>query len=250
MRSASIPTNDASASLPRDSPAWFTKSFCAVAAFAFLAGWVEMVVHVEFNCFLNMMTGMLLKTCIFASKSCWVDALFFLSMMFSYLTGFQISRYFHMDSSISLSSPKVFCNDDATSCMVMTPQWRVAALFALFFFGGADLLYHWRSTRWGVWHLVTAGSGVVNYAALQETGAITWMMTGHVQTLSNLIGDFVKNRGTRGLSMDKYVTSLGILVAFVCGVFTCIATGHARTFTSGLRFAPLGAMYAILLTLL
>ncbi|EOD31016.1 hypothetical protein EMIHUDRAFT_449631 [Emiliania huxleyi CCMP1516] len=136
-----------------------------VTGLAFTGGWVDVFVWQTYGCYANMMTGNLLRCleCLTALR--W-------ALIASYVGGFGAFRVVDLSRrrrrTLSSVAPAVF------------------ALFAL-----ADLgLRLSNGSRWSIL-LLGVGSGVVNAASADSTGAVTCMVTGHLGRIARSLGDAI-----------------------------------------------------------
>eukprot|EP00315_Gephyrocapsa_oceanica_P054263 CAMPEP_0185496082 /NCGR_PEP_ID=MMETSP1366-20130426/18036_1 /TAXON_ID=38817 /ORGANISM="Gephyrocapsa oceanica, Strain RCC1303" /LENGTH=193 /DNA_ID=CAMNT_0028105141 /DNA_START=57 /DNA_END=634 /DNA_ORIENTATION=+ len=143
-----------------------------VTGLAFTGGWVDVFVWQTYGCYANMMTGNLLRCLECLNALRWVDGAFFTALIASYVGGFGAFRVVDLSRrrrrTLSSVAPAVF------------------ALFAL-----ADLgLRFSNGSRWSIL-LLGVGSGVVNAASADSTGAVTCMVTGHLGRIARSLGDTV-----------------------------------------------------------
>ena len=152
----------------------------------------------------------------------WLDATYFGAVLLTYIAGIAAYRVIDLRRrrrfTLTAAAPVVF------------------ALFAM-----TDLLLvHYTGSRWAMLLLAT-GFGLVNAASSESAGAITCMVTGHLQKMSNQLVDFVRTGSVGSLQ------SASILSTFAAGV--AAATAFARFSPAPLRrlppFACMGTVYAV-----
>jgi len=136
---------------------------------------------------------------------------------------------------------------------------------AIFFLCASTDLCLWRmASHWPIL-LLSIGFGAVNALSSEHTGAITCMVTGHVQRLAGFVADLASTSSSGGISDTARRgagQSLRIFFMFCFGVATgSITTGWTgplwkmRTAAAWLpmvvrlerSFTPLGVLYVLLL---
>ena len=167
------------------------------------------------------MTGNTIALGVSIGEFRWLDASYFGAVLLTYVAGIAAFRVIDLRRrgrfTLSAAAPVVF------------------ALFA-----ATDLLLSLHDgSRWAMLLLAT-GFGLVNAASSESAGAITCMVTGHLQKMSNQLVEFART-GCVGSWQ-----SASILSTFATGV--AAATAFARFSPAPLRrlppFACMGAVYA------
>lgn len=177
-----------------------------VASSAALAGFTDVLVLARHGCFVNMMTGTLLKMTTALANLSILEALVQASVVVSYMAGLRLFAQW---------------KNDPTNKDVKLAPLRLVAPLVLGLFGMADVL-----TRGGsVGHarlvqvpLLAMGLAVVNAAAAHATGnTIFFAMTGHLTKLTN--HGWPRNNNKNPSEADPKVlpTSQSILANFLGG---------------------------------
>lgn len=198
-----------------------------IGLLSFNAGVADVVLFKKHGCYATMMTGNLIKGACAAVDGRLGDASFFLAMMGSYLGGCAAHRALDQ------------------RCEPRTKGRAVAAAVAVLF-AASDRAGLAKRTG-ALW--LAAGFGLVNSISVEVLLTITWMLTIHMQKLTNFAADALglSGRDARGAAKFGPVLrrSVVVLSTFAGGV----AVGHAFCDDMLRRgFATVfGAWYAVLI---
>ena len=123
---------------------------------SFFSGFADVFTFQQFNGFANKQTGNAIQFAASLGMRRWVDVAFYSSLLLSFVAGVAAYRIVDVKRKKQLTTS--------------TAGAMVASLFIL-----TDVvLNRWHGTRWALL-LVAAGSGLINAASSEETGAITSM---------------------------------------------------------------------------
>jgi uncharacterized membrane protein YoaK (UPF0700 family) len=158
------------------------------------------VLFKKHGCFATMMTGNLIKgTCALVDAK-WADARFFGCMILSYLAGCSGQR---------------ILDQRATPCT----KSRVIALATFLLFRCSDVFGGASARRGALW--LAAGFGLVNAVSVDVLLTITWMLTIHMQKLTNYATDAVGLSGAKAKASAKF----GPVLRRSCVVLALFAAG-------------------------
>ena len=199
-----------------------------IALLSFNAGVADVVLFKKHGCFATMMTGNLIKgTCALVDAK-WADARFFGSMILSYLAGCSGQRILDQRATPRTKS-------------------RVIALATFLLFRCSDVFGGASARRGALW--LAAGFGLVNAVSVDVLLTITWMLTIHMQKLTNYATDAVGLSGAKAKASAKFGPVLRrscvVLALFAAGVgaghYFCEACLNMTGFSS-----LFGAWYALI----
>lgn len=183
--------------------------------------------YTDVRCFGSMMTGNIISLASALGALQWADAGFFAAVIANYMGGVVMFRRI-----------------DATRRRRSSLRFSAGIVFGLFC--ACDLLAARAGTRWPMLPLAL-GFGALNAISSEATGAITSMVTGHLQKLSVFVADALA--GERQRSPPGARQSLVVLLTFAAGVG--VAVGSAARLPITLARSPqvacLGLGFAALL---
>lgn len=202
-----------------------TKNDLIVSSLAFAAGVADVLTTRQFGCFLNMMTGMTMKMSLSLVAKAWADVAYFTVLFASYFSAFALYRVVERRSKAApqpIALGRLF-----------------APLVALCMVAADVMSWAQPGTKWAAVSLAL-GFGLVNAVATESTGAITCMITGHLQRLTSQAVD--RCAGPIGAAQaSKAATSIFVVAMFAAGV----AAGAAflPTTLGTVCFSPLALVY-------
>lgn len=223
---------------------WLTKPTMA-RCLSVLGGFTDILIFRKFKCYANMHTGTSLKLVQGAAYGRSIDMIFYASMVMSYMIGFTIYRI--VEQVLVYNVPEVDSDDANRNFTPVILAPFIFASFALF-----DFLCHrfplGTACRWFL-PLVAAGSALINAAALDLTGTVTVMLTGHLQMISTYVSNVFVNVLFNGKkpSRVKALESASIILSFALGAGLSYAYGFQPALKRLPVFALLGFAYALLL---
>ena len=199
---------------------------------AFLSGWADVLSIRRYGCYASMMTGPVINTALAASSQRYGDALFFTSMLMSYISGSCAYRFLEVRRG----------GKDM-------PQ-AISPLILLLFLGNEALTWrHPLSRLPGL--LIAVGFGLLNTLSLGVMATITCMLTGHFQRLGKLAVDRAMLCGDSTVDqLEGASRSAKVVCVFSAGIFfSALALSLPAVSTRQLLrgYAPLGAAYFYLL---
>ena len=204
---------------------------------AFVAGWFDVICFKQYKCYSNMMTGNTVNLCYKVGGLESADVSFLAAAIVHFCGGFTAFKFVDMKLK------------NRGSCTAVAPV--IFTFFAL-----ADVLCaKFPKSRWHMLFLAFA-CGMVNSISAEKGKIVTNMMTGHFQSLSNILADHL----FKGLSSQQKTSaadSIRTAATFCSGICLGMAAWnsdhpaiarlggalHAR------RFAIFGAAYAAILVL-
>jgi uncharacterized membrane protein YoaK (UPF0700 family) len=159
---------------------------------AFVTGWADVALFLKYKSFATMMTGNTIWMAHATIESRYKDAFYYASLMVSYIFGVAAFRKVDLeDRSIR------FCG------------LAVMVLFVL-----SDIIQHVTSTRWIPMILLATAFGLTNSVGQQESGTLTFVVTGSMMKLANQFVDRVSRKAGRKklTSADKQAVVLNTAV--------------------------------------
>lgn len=254
---------------------------CFITGSAALAGFTDVLCLAKYGCFVNMMTGNMLKlttalanskslsiTQVVSSQDVWLPASFILSYMIGIILFGQIQ-----ETTRNAISSNINNSDEATAAAeakaVLVPLRFVAPIVALLFLGadvlagGAGAVANSAAQKAIQVPLLAMGFGLINGAAGHASdNTIFFAMTGHLTKATHCIRKWMltatATKSQAGVWNPDAATkkSLKILRSFLGGALTAAlmlrvgSTGSMSRFfppvcsTLGLLYASLFAWYA------
>lgn len=200
---------------------------------AFLSGWVDAVTFLHYKAYATMLTGTAINLMGALVHQRMKDAFFFVLICVGYVGGVCLHR-----------------GHEAKRGRPETTKMVAPAVLALFV--STDVLTHYfNGARWPIINIATA-FGIINIQSGISTGAITCMLTGHIQRITAYVSEVVTGgaAGLKGAPKEALVTSTKILLYFCAGVAGCTAAVRYVPMSIQLkvpRFSVLGAAYFLLL---
>lgn len=196
---------------------------------SFFSGFADVFTYQQFNGFANKMTGNAIQTAASLAMRRWMDCAFYSSLLLSFAVGVAAYRIVDVKRKQRLTTSSA------------------GALVAVLFASADFVLNRCHGTRWALL-LVVAGSGLINAASSEETGAITSMVTGHLQKLANYGAD-VLALGTSPSAASKKAaqTSARVVVSFVGGVLAATLVPLRRLSSSVPIFSAISIPFAAML---
>lgn len=199
-----------------------------IALLSFNAGVADVVLFKKHGCFATMMTGNLIKgTCALVDAQ-YADARFFGCMILSYLAG---------------------CSGQRILDQRCTPRTksRFIALATFLLFRASDVFGGASMRRGALW--LSAGFGLVNAVSVDVLLTITWMLTIHMQKLTNyatdavgLSGSDAQTKATFGPVLRRSCVVLGLFALGVgAGHVLCSELLTMKDFATAF-----GAWYALI----
>ncbi|CAB9503191.1 expressed unknown protein [Seminavis robusta] len=201
------------------------------SASAFLAGFTDVLCLAQYGCFVNMMTGTLLKMTTAMANFQTVEALVHALFVGSYMAG------------VSLFDWVKTSNDDDDKAAL---RWVAPIVLALF--ATADCVARqWAGPKLLQVPFLAMGFGVINTAASHATGnTIFFAMTGHLTKLTTGLRNTKQQADNAVMARSK-----SILRHFLMGGLVAAVLSRERLFLSSAVMLPplctsLGLLYAAL----
>ena len=205
--------------------------FCM--SMAFLTGWVDTVCYRRYNCFVNMMTGNTIRFATSLAESQWVDALFHMTLIATYVVGVGIFRAI----DLTLRYEKEAKESEHHLLVVVAPL--IVSLFML-----ADVVSHFvRNDRIHA-PILSLGFGIMNAASADATGGtMLYAMTGHINRCGKCLVDYVMLSKVR--CYKSFKSHLRIVSSFAAGIaLSGMAAQHLLPRMSGFQ-PPMATMVGV-----
>lgn len=215
-----------------------------VMSMAFLTGCVDTVCYRRYKCYVNMMTGNIIRFATAMAESRWMDAMFHISLVASYVVGAGVFRAI----DLHLRDEKKETKESHHLLVVVAPL--IVTLFAL-----ADVVAHFVVNERIHAPLLSFGFGIMNAASADATGGtIVYAMTGHITRSGRSLADYWLLASKRQKALKSLKSHLRIVTCFAAGIalsvkaaqyispLTSIGRPPMAT-TAGLLFASLFVWY-------
>lgn len=197
---------------------------------AFMTGWADLNFLSKYGFFGTMMTGNAMKMADAAVGGRARDALFFLSVIASYIVGvgtFRRAELSYKDKALAgLFAPVV------AGCFL----W-------------SDYLY-WTNPagRFVPAGLLSFAWGIINSVGSEVTGTLVFVLTGAMTRLSNMVVDrFSRTAGRKKIPKEGFLMSLSVIGGFTLGAaWSAILAKQAPKLMSRGSFSIMGGIYGLL----
>ncbi len=218
--------------------------FCM--SMAFLTGWVDTVSYRRYNCFVNMMTGNTIRFATSLAESRWVDALFYMSLIVTYVFGVAIFRAIELTL---LRYEKEAEEIQQQLVLVVAPL-----IVSLFLF--ADVMSHFVRNERIHAPILSLGFGIMNAASAGATGGtVLYAMTGHMNRCGKCLVDYLML--SKAKCYMSFKSHLRIVTSFAAGIGLSVLAAQylfplmsgfqpPMATTAGIFFAILFVWYGIL----
>jgi uncharacterized membrane protein YoaK (UPF0700 family) len=196
---------------------------------AFLTSWADVALFFKFQTFATMMTGNTMCTALAVAEQRFVDALYYVCVISSYLVGSSIFR--RTDLSLNKKSTLPVCSA------------LVVGLFV-----GSDVLYHFvLPSRWIPVMMLATAFGIVNLVGQEVAGSLTFVVTGHMTRLANQAVDRIsRTAGRKKLERYGLVQNAAIIGGFFGGaLFASFLQARQILLQFGI-FSCMGILYGAL----
>lgn len=191
-----------------------------VASMAFVTGCVDTVCYRRYKCFVNMMTGNVIKFSTALAESRWEDAVFHSSLILSYVTG--VGMFRALDIKIRHGS-----KDKESPGQLLT----MVAPLILVLFMLADVVSHYISNPRLHAPLLSIGFGIMNAASADATGGtILYAVTGHINRMGKTIVDYWMLSKLK--CFKSFKSHLRIVCSFAAGIALSVKAAQLMAFTS------------------
>jgi uncharacterized membrane protein YoaK (UPF0700 family) len=196
---------------------------------AILTGYADVALFLRFQSFATMMTGNGLWLCKAMVEQRHRDALYYTSVIFSYVVGLTIFR--KTDLTLKQRTMPVCAG-------------LVAALFVL-----SDVaLIRSGGNKWIPMMLLAAGFGIINSVGTEVAGTLTNVVTGHLTKLTHQVVDRLFSRQRKPINQPVLMQNLTVTFGFLAGAFlACLVRRNSflpRTFPY--EWSVLGILYGLL----
>jgi len=203
------------------------------AGMAFLTGWADVFLFNKYRTFCTMMTGNTMWMANAVIEQNLTNVGYYMSVICSYLCGLVIFR--HADMRFKEKTMK-FC-----------------AILVSFLFVGSDVWYHYltNGSRWVAAMMLACGYGVINSVGMEETGTLTFVITGHMTKLVNQLIDRVSRTAGR-LKMNDgqkfaFKQNIAVVSCFFAGaMWACYLINRRQLLNSFGVFSAIGVLYSLL----
>ncbi len=203
---------------------------------AFVAGWFNVICFKQYKCYSNMMTGNTVNLCYKLGGLESADVPFLVGAIVHFCGGFTSFKCLDMKLK------------NRGSCTAVAPV--IFILFSL-----ADVLSaKYPKSRWHMLFLAFA-CGMVNSISAEKGKIVTNMMTGHFQSLSSILADYLV-KGVSSQQKASTVDSIRMVVTFCSGICLGMAAWNSNHPLAKLgsnlherKYAVFGAIYAAILIL-
>lgn len=195
---------------------------------AFLTSWADVALFFKFQTFATMMTGNTIWVALALAEQRFVDAIYYVCVISSYLVGLSIFR--RADLSLKKSTLPV-CS------------FLVVGLFV-----GSDVLYHFLlPSRWIPVMMLATAFGIVNAVGQEVAGSLTSVVTGHMTRLVNQAVDRIsRTAGRKKLERYSLVQNAAIIGGFFGGaLFASLLQARQILLKFGM-VSCLGILYGVL----
>eukprot|EP00521_Asterionellopsis_glacialis_P011165 CAMPEP_0195292116 /NCGR_PEP_ID=MMETSP0707-20130614/8622_1 /TAXON_ID=33640 /ORGANISM="Asterionellopsis glacialis, Strain CCMP134" /LENGTH=340 /DNA_ID=CAMNT_0040352511 /DNA_START=148 /DNA_END=1170 /DNA_ORIENTATION=- len=203
------------------------------AGMAFLTGWADVFLFNKYRTFCTMMTGNTMWMANAVIEQNLTNVGYYMSVICSYLCGLAIFR--HADMRFKENTMKV------------------CAILVSFLFVGSDVWYHYltNGSRWVAAMMLACGYGIINSAGMEETGTLTFVITGHMTKLVNQLIDRVSRTAGR-LKMNDgqkfaFKQNTAVVSSFFGGaMWACYLINRRQLLNSFGVFSTIGILYSLL----
>mmetsp|Transcript_10453 Transcript_10453/g.14800 ORF Transcript_10453/g.14800 Transcript_10453/m.14800 type:complete len:342 (-) Transcript_10453:39-1064(-) len=203
------------------------------AGMAFLTGWADVFLFNKYRTFCTMMTGNTMWMANAVIEQNLTNFGYYLSVILSYLCGLAIFRY----SDLRLKDKTMkFC-----------------AIMVSLLFVGSDVWYHilTNGSRWGAAMMLACGYGIVNSIGMEETGTLTFVITGHMTKLLNqFIDRFSRAAGRKKMNASQKFAlqqNSAVVSSFFGGAaWACYLIQKHQMLQSFGIFSAIGILYSLL----
>ena len=197
---------------------------------AFMTGWADWLFIKKYNFFATMMTGNSMKMANAFVQGQMTDALFFLSVIVSYILGvgaFRRAEYVYKDKALNgLFAPIV------AGCFLWSDYlgWTNPAAK---FLPAMLLSFSW---------------GIINSVGSEVTGTLMFVLTGAMTRISNMIVDRIsRTAGRKSIPKEGLLMSLSVIGGFILGAAwsSFMVSNLPQLVTRG-AFSIMGGIYGLL----
>ena len=199
---------------------------------AFLAGWVDLAAIRTFKMYASMMTGNWVNLSARIAAQDDKDLLLLVSTLGMFSLGYM---------ALHLLQTKTNATTTKTTLVLGCSTFILASMCAVDYFR----MQH-PASRWPV-VLLALASGMVNSISSTKAGMVTNMMTGHLMSCIEIVGEYVYDKcvggSTTGQSSGK-ASSFVVVFSFCCGVYGCHQCGFQYP---EYMFSIVGGMYFVVI---
>ncbi|KAL9182868.1 hypothetical protein ACHAXT_004147 [Thalassiosira profunda] len=229
LQSTRPPSDTAAAVAALKADRQFTCKKRVAVLMAFLTGWADFLFIKQFNFFGTMMTGNSLKMGAALVDGRIRDALFFLSVIASYIVGVGVFR-----------RAELSYKDKALNGLFAP---LVAGSFLL-----SDYLTWANPACKFVPAMLLAGSwGIINSVGSQVTGTLIFVVTGAMTRFSNMIVDRIsRTAGRKKIPKEGFLMSLSVIGGFILGSAWSALFSKTAPELATRSFGIMGGIYGLL----
>jgi uncharacterized membrane protein YoaK (UPF0700 family) len=178
--------------------------FCM--SIAFITGCVDTVSYHRYKCYVNMMTGNVVRFATSVAESQWADALFHISLITSYVVGVGLFRI------IEWNMRDIKATDESNHELLVVVAPLIVTLFIL-----ADVVAHFVANERKHAPILSLGFGIINAASGDATGGtILYAMTGHINRMGRTLVDYLVL--SKGKCYKSFKSHLRIVTCFAAGI--------------------------------
>lgn len=201
---------------------------------AFLTGWADVALVTKYKTFATMMTGNTLWLAQAVVDLKWAQACFYFSVIAAYVAG--LATFRKMDYTLRKQT------------------LRVSAVLVTALFVASDVIFAVTKSKFLPVALLSVGFGIINSIGTEETGSLTFVVTGHMTKLTNMLVDRTKEvpkpSKRRSLTANEIAAALenmSVTFGFLGGaIFGFLLQAQKQLFLRSGMFSVLGALFGML----
>ena len=201
---------------------------------AFLTSLADVALVTKYKTFATMMTGNTLWLAQAVVDFKWAQACFYLTVIAAYVAG--VATFRKMDYSLRQQT------------------LRASAVLVTALFVASDVIFALTKSKFLPVALLSVGFGIINSIGTEETGSLTFVVTGHMTKLTNMLVDRTKetpkHSKRRPLTANEIVAALenmSVTIGFFGGaLFGFLLQARTQVFLQRGMFSILGTLFGFM----